>query len=177
MCWLSWYVAAERWSSWWHDDPPKDPILGRQWPPKWANWDPPAPHLQLTHRSTYHLLFPHLTSLPSLLPPIQLRGKDSFTFANIVGGIVQPEKSGNWSLAQWWLPQGLEFLNFPYWLLPGVLTLWSDTPINWRIMSAQGCPQFQSHNWNWKFAELLIISICRVIYCRTNQFTFDQILL
>ena len=114
----------QSWSScWWHDDPPKDPIEGRQWPPNGPIGREPAPHLQplTTYFSLWHLT----TLLPSTW---EFRVKVCYVCIYCWWHAFPAQKKvfRNWPLPQWWLPQGLEFLNFPYWLLQGVLTLRSD---------------------------------------------------
>ena len=75
------YGMLHWWSSWWHDDPPKDPISGRQWPPKWANWKAGSPPLTSTSTPTYHLLFPNLTTLHS--SRWELKGKVSLYLSEV----------------------------------------------------------------------------------------------
>ena len=106
-------------------DPPNGPI-GRRQPPTYAAT--PPPHLPLTFPSPnyHHILFKLFC------------WEDNWLYSHICSILLQQEKSENWSLPQWWLPQGLEFLNFLYWLLQRVLTLWSDLSTGglWRPKAA-----------------------------------------
>ena len=152
-------------------DPPNGPI-GRRQPPTYTAT--PPPHLPLTFLSPnyHHILFKLFC------------WEDNWLYSHICSISVacssRVKKSENWSLPQWWLPQGLEFLNFLYWLLQGILTLWSDLSTGGLCRpKAALSSNSLSKKWNWKFAELLLISMCilwgyilpnRPIHSWTNPF-------
>ena len=82
----------------------------------------------------------------------------------------------NWPLPQWWLPQGLEFLNFPYWLLQGVLTLRSDLSTGGLCQPKavlKFCPTIGPY---WIAGNFYVQNRTKVIFHQIDKFTSEPIL-